>query len=516
MVNYEEIPLTEPLTEGNNESKKRTKSNESVNFKSKSSQCLFTSCRRTDEINNNNKEQIDLNDNGGFVDRRRRMKRFSHDIDIEARRFRKYGSNKAISASSKILSRQTSSSSIRHDANNNPLVEYDDPREYQSLSLKITPSIVRRLPALRRESKFFPGRMRKRVILKNGNVNLNPEHVDKMHRRYLQDMFTTMVDIRWRWNLLVFTMGFLLSWFSFAVVWWLIAFSHNDFEHLTDSEWTPCINNLNSFASAILFSIETQHTIGYGSRFTNEECPEAMFVMCLQSIVGVMIQCFMVGFVFAKLSRPQKRSQTLMFSRHAVTCLRDGRLCIMFRVGDLRDKSHIIGANITAQMISRKMTEEGEVIPYYHQALPLSFDGSGTNLFLVWPAIIVHEIDENSPLYTMNCQSVQARTSYLPSEILWGHRFEQMIRYQNDVGEFFVDYSKFNNTFPTDLPTYSAKEFQDDLLHRERQIYPNDDEQDETKLDNGNVFRYHNRHRPSCPEPTLSSSTAPPIVGFQL
>ncbi|KAI2804154.1 Inward rectifier potassium channel [Blomia tropicalis] len=468
MVNYEEIPLTEPLTEGNNESKKRTKSNESINFKSKSSQCLFTSCRRTDEINNNNKEQNDLNDNGGFI----------------------------------------------------------------------TPSIVRRLPALRRESKFFPGRMRKRVILKNGNVNLNPEHVDKMHRRYLQDMFTTMVDIRWRWNLLVFTMGFLLSWFSFAVVWWLIAFSHNDFEHLTDSEWTPCINNLNSFASAILFSIETQHTIGYGSRFTNEECPEAMFVMCLQSIVGVMIQCFMVGFVFAKLSRPQKRSQTLMFSRHAVTCLRDGRLCIMFRVGDLRDKSHIIGANITAQMISRKITEEGEVIPYYHQALPLSFDGSGTNLFLVWPAIIVHEIDENSPLYTMNCeammrekfeivvilegtvestgQSVQARTSYLPSEILWGHRFEQMIRYQNDVGEFFVDYSKFNNTFPTDLPTYSAKEFQDDLLHRERQIYPNDDEQDETKLDNGNVFRYHNRHRPSCPEPTLSSSTAPPIVGFQL
>ena len=72
--------------------------------------------------------------------------------------------------------------------------------------------------------------------------------------------------------------------------------------------------------------------LGYGSRYTTEECPEAVFVMCMQSVVGVMIQCFMVGFVFAKLSRPQKRSQTLMFSRNAIVCLRDSKLCLMFRV----------------------------------------------------------------------------------------------------------------------------------------------------------------------------------------
>lgn len=157
------------------------------------------------------------------------------------------------------------------DANNNPLVEavvHMGPNAHRhsatntcERTLKITPSIVRRLP-IRNGDKRFPGRIRKRVIHKNGNVNLSPEHVDKRHRRFMQDMFTTMVDIRWRWNLLVFTMGFLISWFSFAVVWWLIAFSHSDFEHPGDTSWTPCVNNLNSFASAILFSIETQHTIG--------------------------------------------------------------------------------------------------------------------------------------------------------------------------------------------------------------------------------------------------------------
>lgn len=42
---------------------------------------------------------------------------------------------------------------------------------------------------------------------------------------------------------------------------------------------------------------------GYGHRFVTEECPEAIFILCLQSIMGVFIQAFMVGIVFAKLSR---------------------------------------------------------------------------------------------------------------------------------------------------------------------------------------------------------------------
>jgi potassium inwardly-rectifying channel subfamily J len=76
--------------------------------------------------------------------------------------------------------------------------------------------------------------------------------------------------------------------------------------------------------------------------------------MCLQSIVGVMIQAFMVGIVFAKLSRPKKRTQTLLFSRNAVICQRDGHLCLMFRVGDMR-KSHIVEAHVRAQLIKRKV-----------------------------------------------------------------------------------------------------------------------------------------------------------------
>ncbi|XP_053213545.1 ATP-sensitive inward rectifier potassium channel 12-like [Panonychus citri] len=346
-----------------------------------------------------------------------------------------------------------------------------------------------------KSSKIFPGRIRKRVVLKNGSVNLSKERVEKRSQRYLQDTFTTMVDIQWRWNLLVFSMGFLLSWLGFAVIWYLIAYAHGDMDGVIpgggggggggsgggSGDKPKCVNGVESFATAFLFSIETQHTIGYGSRYTNEECPEAIFVMCVQSITGVMIQCFVVGFVFAKLSRPKKRSQTLMFSRNACICLRDGKLCLMFRLGDVRNRSHIIGASISALVIDRKVTSEGEVVPYYHNRVEVKFDNSDSNVFLVWPATIVHEVDSSSPFYSMSAdslvrerfeivvilegtiestgQSIQARTSYLPCEILWGHRFEQMIGYRKDTGQYRVDYSKFNNTYEIDTPTSSAKDY---------------------------------------------------------
>ncbi|GFR04202.1 ATP-sensitive inward rectifier potassium channel 12 [Trichonephila clavata] len=331
-----------------------------------------------------------------------------------------------------------------------------------------------------RLTKGLSTRQRKRVIQKNGNVNLSKEHVSKRRQRFLQDIFTTLVDIQWRYNLMVFAMGFLLSWLGFALIWWLICLAHGDFDHFGEEEWTPCVAEVHDFATAFLFSVETQHTIGYGSRCTSSECPEAIFIMCVQSITGVMIQCFMAGIVFAKLSRPKNRSQTLMFSRYACVCLREGRLCFMFRVGDMR-KSHIIGATVSAQVIRRKTTAEGEVIPYYHTLLDVRFDNGGNSVFLIWPATIVHEINENSPFYLKTAedmlreryevvvilegtiestgQSIQARSSYIGSEILWGHRFDQVVSFRKETGEYLVNYSKFNATNEVQTPLCSARDF---------------------------------------------------------
>lgn len=52
--------------------------------------------------------------------------------------------------------------------------------------------------------------------------------------------------------------------------------------------------------------------------------------------------------------------------------------------------------------------------------------------------------------------TTQARSSYLPSEILWGHRFEHMISFRKETGEYEVDYMLFNNTYEVDTPLCSA------------------------------------------------------------
>ncbi|XP_075231826.1 G protein-activated inward rectifier potassium channel 3-like isoform X2 [Lycorma delicatula] len=327
-------------------------------------------------------------------------------------------------------------------------------------------------------------KLRRRAVFKNGDCNVAQVNISKRRRRYLQDIFTTLVDVQWRWTLLVFMLSFMLSWLGFGCIWWLIAFTHGDLEpeNLIDENWTPCVVNINSFASCFLFSIETQHTIGYGSRSTTEECPEAIIVMCLQSITGVMIQAFMVGIIFAKMARPKQRTQTLLFSRNAAICQRDGQLCLMFRVGDMREKSHLISSSVRAQIIRPHSTKEGEYLSPFLCDLKVETDDYDSDVFLIWPMIVYHKIDSTSPLYTLSAadmihekfeiivilegttestgQTTQARTSYLPNEVLWGHRFEPIVSYNKERCTYQVDYSLFHNTYQVDTPLCSAQELQ--------------------------------------------------------
>lgn len=158
--------------------------------------------------------------------------------------------------------------------------------------------------------------------------------------------------------------------------------------------------------------------------------------MCLQSITGVMIQAFMVGIVFAKMARPKQRAQTLLFSRNAVVCLRDGELCLMFRVGDMR-KSHIIGATIRAQLIRTRTTKEGEVLHQHQTELNIGTDGGDNNLFFIWPMTVVHRINSESPLYNISASDIIDRES----------RFEVVVILEGKCVEVIHWYFKGNITF---------------------------------------------------------------------
>lgn len=344
----------------------------------------------------------------------------------------------------------------------------------------------------------------RRLLLKNGEVNISRFNIEKRRRQYLADIFTTLIDLKWRYTLFLFTLGFCLSWLAFALIWYLLMYTYGDFRpsNYNSPNYTVCIAGVHSFAGTLLFSIETQQTIGYGTRVVQETCYLAIVIMMFQSSIGVLLQSFMVGVVFAKISRPKKRTETLIWSREAVICLRDGQMTLQCRVGDMR-KSHIVEAHVRMYLIKKRVTLEGEILPLHTYDMNVGFDKGVDRLFLIWPLVVEHIIDEQSPLYKINRadlaqqrfelvvilegiiestgMTTQARTSYLPSEILWGYRFERLITFQRDDGLYRIDYSRFNLTYPVDMITCSAKELKD--LHEMEKWHETNANNQHTKSD---------------------------------
>ncbi|XP_032390340.1 G protein-activated inward rectifier potassium channel 3 [Etheostoma spectabile] len=317
---------------------------------------------------------------------------------------------------------------------------------------------------------------RQRYVTKDGKcrVNLGPIS-DKS--RFISDIFTTLVDLKFCWFLLVFTMCYILTWVVFGGIYLFGAWLRDDIAHVHDPLWKACFHNVDSFLSALLLSLESQRTIGYGSRMVTANCPEGTVLLMVQSILGSIIDALMVGCMFVKISRPQQRAQTLIFSKKCVICKRDEKLCMLFRIGDLR-ASHMVDAKIRAKLIKSRQTKEGEFIPLEQSEINLGYDSGQDRLLLVEPQTITHIINESSPFWELGSERLkretfeiivilegiveasgmtcQARTSYTEDEVLWGHRFESCISLEK--GAFRVDYSAFDKTFEVQMSPLSAKD----------------------------------------------------------
>ncbi|CAG7816393.1 unnamed protein product, partial [Allacma fusca] len=128
---------------------------------------------------------------------------------------------------------------------------------------------------------------------------------------------------------------------------------------------------------------------------------------------------------------------------------------------------------VQARVIRRRTTDEGEIIQYDQQELPIHTTEKSNKIFLFWPLTVAHILDESSPLGDLQPSdlspdntsfeimvvlegvvestglTVQARSSYLPSEILWGQRFQNIHSDVSDLtGQKILNYSRFHETYP--------------------------------------------------------------------
>ena len=134
--------------------------------------------------------------------------------------------------------------------------------------------------------------------------------MEKKRRRYFRDLFTTIMDLKWHFHVIMFISVFIVSWLFFGAIWLALAHFNGDIDRPENDNSTGlCVDNVYDFSTALLYSLETQTTIGYGYRVIGAHCPIGTTILMVQTCFGIFIQCFTTGIVFAKIARAKRRAQ---------------------------------------------------------------------------------------------------------------------------------------------------------------------------------------------------------------
>ena len=303
------------------------------------------------------------------------------------------------------------------------------------------------------------------VSRENGHTNIQHNGVTKNWTGFITDFFTTIINTRWYIIILIFCLSYLISWVFFGAIWKMVAW-------LEGTSNVTCLNNVDSFSSALLFSIQTQVTIGYGNSYVTNGCIMGLLMLVLQSASGLIMDGILLGLLFTKITHPQNRRKTIVFSERAVMCLDGDVRYLEFRIGDLR-KSQIAECHI--QLILYWYRNLGmDRYSFEQHDLKCNYDNGTDKVILLTPVTIRHKIDQSSPLWTESSLSIsrqelevvvvlegvveatgltlQALWSYTAEEIVVGEKLQPIVHREN--GQWVVDFHKFNEVINRPQLTY--------------------------------------------------------------
>lgn len=213
------------------------------------------------------------------------------------------------------------------------------------------------------------------------------------------------------------------------------------------------------FADAFFFSVQTMLTIGYGVLVP--QTAYANILVAIEALLGILMLAMTTGLMFARFSRPTAR---VLFTRNAVIGVYDGELTLFVRVANERS-NQIVEASATMTLVRDETTREGMTIRRFHD---LHLARSRTPIFAM-TYLLMHRIDTASKLHGVTAdlfaamggeivvtisgldetmaQTIHARASYTADELLWGHRFLDILGYTDD-GRRAIDFSRFHHTEP--------------------------------------------------------------------
>src|SRR5579859_5603790 len=216
------------------------------------------------------------------------------------------------------------------------------------------------------------------------------------------------------------------------------------------------------FLKAFFFSVQTLATIGYGR--ISPLGVAANMIVALESVCGLVLFALITGLAFSRFSRPRPR---ILFIDRAIIAPYGKITGFMFRIANARDNELF---DVEAEVSLARRKPGGSVEERLFDSLKLERK-SVTFFPLSWT--VVHPIDQSSPLWHMNAESleaseaeflirltafdettgqtVHARSSYRWEEVACGAKFVRIFDRTAADGIIRVDVKRLSEIEPAPL-----------------------------------------------------------------
>jgi inward rectifier potassium channel len=279
-----------------------------------------------------------------------------------------------------------------------------------------------------------------KVINRDGRLELDES---RAWYSYLRDPYHLMLTIPWLGFFVIISLVYILINVSFAILYLLGG---------------DCLIGAKpgSLADAFFFSVQTLGSIGYG--VISPKTLYANAIVTLEAITSLLAIAMVTGLAFARFAKPKAR---VIFSDVAVISPYNNIQTLTFRAANER-RNLILEAQLRVDFSIDQVTQEGEFVRRFYELPLLRHRTSSFNLALT----VRHFIDEASPLYGLTPElmaeghaaiivslvgidetvayTINARKTYAAHEILWNHRFVDMLTIAPD-GSRYLEYQHFHS-----------------------------------------------------------------------
>ncbi|MFT3694476.1 MAG: ion channel [Kofleriaceae bacterium] len=264
-------------------------------------------------------------------------------------------------------------------------------------------------------------------------------------RARLRDAYHLFLQARWPFALAVLGVGFFIVNLVFASIYMMVG-GVDGVAH-------------GSFFDALMFSVETLGTIGYGVMHPTSNA--ANTVVIVESITGIICTALITGLVYSKFARATAR---IAFSRNCCITKHEDKPTLMFRVGNERSNTIV---EATVHVVCSVTIKDQDGKPFY-KMIDLNLNRRRmAGMRRGW--MVLHTIDADSPFHQITpellkekeielivtimgfddvtMQTVHAMYQYNDKEILVGHKFvDTLTTFPN--GDIMFDVTKFHDTVP--------------------------------------------------------------------